>query len=148
MKWKTLVIALVLLLIIFSIAWLVIDIYEDNIGQKPTGPACSYDDPLKSYLNKDPNCTINFLCVKDKVPFSDECGCGCQLKVNTNESKTYCTPAQKSADFCFELYQPVCGWFSNEIQCLRYPCAGSYTNSCFACKDPKVEYWTSGDCPG
>jgi hypothetical protein len=108
---------------------------------------CNYNDSTKSYLNKAPNCAINFLCVKGKVPFSDECGCGCKLNETVSESKTYCTPEQKSAEVCFEIYQPVCGWFNNDVQCVKFPCADTYVNSCFACKDSKVDYWTPGECP-
>ncbi len=59
-----------------------------------------------------------------------------------------CTEEQKAAEVCFEIYMPVCGWFNQSIQCIRYPCAGTYTNSCFACMDPKVDRWTEGQCPG
>ena len=43
-----------------------------------TSPGCNYDDPGKSYINKNPNCIINFLCIQGRAAFSDECGCGCK----------------------------------------------------------------------
>jgi len=62
--------------------------------------------------------------------------------------KHYCTESQKKADVCIQLYQPVCGWFDPEkMQCVKYPCAQTFSNSCFACVDEKVLYWTEGECP-
>ncbi len=60
---------------------------------------------------------------------------------------TKCSPASKKAKFCIELYKPVCGWFNEDIKCVKYPCAQTYSNECFACRDKKVEYWTEGECP-
>jgi hypothetical protein len=68
--------------------------------------------------------------------------CGNQFEV-----LTYCSDESKMVDACIEIYQPVCGWSGPEIQCLKYPCASIYSNSCFACMDENVEYYTEGDCP-
>jgi len=60
----------------------------------------------------------------------------------------FCKDDQRDVDACIEIYQPVCGWFDSEqIQCIRYPCASTFPNSCFACQDSKVEYYTQGECP-
>jgi hypothetical protein len=59
----------------------------------------------------------------------------------------YCASKQRKADACIALYAPVCGWFDDSIQCVKYPCAETYSNSCFACMDEKVEYYTEGECP-
>jgi hypothetical protein len=40
---------------------------------------CDYNDPLKTYLKNETPCIINFLCIRDRVAFSDECGCGCKV---------------------------------------------------------------------
>jgi hypothetical protein len=64
-----------------------------------------------------------------------------------NLTKNYCTQEQRNADACIEIYQPVCGWNNENIQCIRYPCAQTYSNSCFACIDENVAYWTEGECP-
>lgn len=61
--------------------------------------------------------------------------------------RAYCTPESREVDACIEVYEPVCGWFSQEVQCLVYPCAVTYSNSCKACMDEAVEYWTEGECP-
>ena len=67
---------------------------------------------------------------------------------NPGEQKNYCTPKQKNAQVCSEIYAPVCGWFdSSRIQCIKYPCASTYSNSCFACQNLDVSYWTKGECP-
>lgn len=64
------------------------------------------------------------------------------------ETKTYCTSEQRNVDACIEIYQPVCGWSNENIQCLKWPCASTYSNYCFACVNEDVEYYTEGDCPG
>ena len=59
----------------------------------------------------------------------------------------HCSAESRTADVCYDLYKPVCGWFNQSIQCFKYPCAATYSNECFACQDPKVAYWTEGECP-
>ena len=49
--------------------------------------------------------------------------------------------------FCAANYEPVCGWFNSSIKCFAYPCAQTYSNSCYAAKDEKVDYYTLGECP-
>ena len=62
------------------------------------------------------------------------------------EDKVYC-PEEKGGDFCIQEYKPVCGWFNENIKCIKYPCAETFSNSCFACLNEDVEYWTDGECP-
>lgn len=59
----------------------------------------------------------------------------------------YCTSESRNAQVCPEIYGPVCGWFNSNVNCIKYPCAAEYENSCRACADNKVEYYTSGACP-
>ena len=69
---------------------------------------------------------------------------------NQNESskQNYCAAEQRKGEMCIELYKPVCGWFDPaRIQCIKYPCAQIFSNSCSACHDGKVLYWTGGECP-
>ena len=112
---------------------------------------CDYEQEDKNYIGKSQEeCSrIKFVCEPSMEYFSDECGCGCRIKDNKGElSEHYCTPEQKKAEICIQIYQPVCGWFdSNQIQCTRYPCSQTFSNSCFACSDEKVLYWTEGECP-
>jgi hypothetical protein len=59
-----------------------------------------------------------------------------------------CTDEDRRADACIEIYQPVCGWYDvQEVQCVTWPCANTFSNSCFACLDEQVGYWTPGECP-
>jgi len=64
------------------------------------------------------------------------------------DDKYFCDLDQRLVDTCIEIYEPVCGWNDPErIQCIRYPCASTYSNSCFACVNEDVLYWTEGECP-
>jgi len=85
------------------------------------------------------------LCVEGMKFFSDETGCGCEI---VNDGKNFCPPESRNADLCITLYDPVCGWNDPEkIQCIKFPCASTYSNSCNACTNSDVLYWTSGVCP-
>ena len=87
-------------------------------------------------------------CENGTEVFFNECGCGCGPASDADETeKTSCEPSQREAEACIELYQPVCGWFNSSIQCVVYPCAQTYSNTCFACMEDQVEYWTPGECP-
>lgn len=67
---------------------------------------------------------------------------------NGNGEERFCSPESRNADACALIFEPVCGWFDGtKIQCIKYPCAGNYSNSCLACMDKRVLYWTEGDCP-
>ena len=59
-----------------------------------------------------------------------------------------CTSESRNPDGCLQIYKPVCGWFDPEkIQCVKYPCASTYSNICEACLDENVAYFTDGECP-
>ena len=91
---------------------------------------------------------ISILCTPDREYFSDETGCGCELKKDSEVQRINCTEESRNADACIEIYQPVCGWNDPEkIQCIKFPCASTYSNSCFACADENVLYYTKGVCP-
>ncbi len=111
------------------------------------GPNCEFAPcPDKTYVSTDlEKCMIiRYQCDEGMVPFSDSIGCGCEAELEKN----YCTPESRLADACITLYQPVCGWFSSDVMCIKYPCAIDVGNSCEACKHENVEYWTEGLCPG
>lgn len=60
----------------------------------------------------------------------------------------FCSPESRLAEACALVYQPVCGWSDPEkIQCFAFPCADNYSNSCLACLNENVLYWTEGNCP-
>jgi len=70
--------------------------------------------------------------------------CGSETKV---EEKQYCAPESRNVDACTMDYNPVCGWFNSNVNCVKYPCAITASNVCGACRNPDVEYWTPGECP-
>ena len=52
--------------------------------------------------------------------------------------KLFCPPESRNVESCIEIYQPVCGGDSAEKT--------TYSNSCFACMDENVLYYTKGVC--
>jgi|TARA_Y100000034_G_scaffold110100_1_gene141955 hypothetical protein len=66
----------------------------------------------------------------------------------SDEEKVYCTPEQREMSGCNRRLDPVCGWSDPaKIQCVKWPCATTYGNSCEACRDEMVLYYTEGECP-
>ena len=65
---------------------------------------------------------------------------------DNNLTKNYCSYENRKGSSCIQLYQPVCGWFNESTECIKYPCAQTYSNSCFACQDEKVDYWIDREC--
>ena len=64
------------------------------------------------------------------------------------EEKQFCSDDSRNADACITLYDPVCGWSDpDKIKCIKFPCASTYSNSCNACKNLDVLYFTKGECP-
>lgn len=90
---------------------------------------------------------IKFMCVEGMKPFFDDKGCGCMTDedyVPADMERFNCTVR---SEICTQEYAPVCGWFNSSIQCIKYPCAVTAGNSCGACANPSVEYYTIGECP-
>lgn len=69
--------------------------------------------------------------------------------VTFNDKKHFCSNDSRNIySMCITLYDPVCGWSNpDKIQCIKFPCASTYPNSCNACKNSEVLYWTKGKCP-
>ena len=120
--------------------------FSDSCGYgcKPVEePACDYEK--QEYHGKSPaQCaTIRFKCAEGQEYFSDDCGCGCRAA-----SERYaCNPAGPAMTLCTMDYKPVCGWFRENISCITYPCAQTFSNDCAACQSADVAYWTAGACP-
>jgi hypothetical protein len=58
-----------------------------------------------------------------------------------------CTPEQREAEACIEIYAPVCG--AVQVECVTTPCdpvPQTYPNSCFACAEDRVISYTEGQC--
>lgn len=66
---------------------------------------------------------------------------------SAEEDKISCTPEMRNIASCTAIAMPVCGYFSQDVQCIKAPCAQNYGNFCEACADLKVEFWTEGECP-
>lgn len=76
-------------------------------------------------------------------------GPDCEFEECSSElERFYCDESSREADVCIEIYEPVCGWFnSSKVNCVDYPCAVDFSNSCFACQNSDIEYFTKGTCP-
>ncbi len=64
-----------------------------------------------------------------------------------NSERVYCDSQSRNTQACIQIYEPVCGWFKKEIRCTKYPCAETFSNSCFACLNNDVEFYTNKTCP-
>lgn len=58
----------------------------------------------------------------------------------------YCAPESRDIE-CDESQDVVCGWFTDQEATCEGPCVKIFVNTCQACSDSRVEYWTQGDCP-
>ncbi|MFP4567704.1 MAG: PspC domain-containing protein [Candidatus Woesearchaeota archaeon] len=54
-----------------------------------------------------------------------------------------CLPEDRVADFCIELYDPVCGFKDAHSFNLG---GSTFSNSCFACQNPNIYYYVLGEC--
>lgn len=71
----------------------------------------------------------------------------CPGETPTQSKTINCTPDQKGADACIEIYAPVCA--SVQIQCITTPCEPiekTFSNSCFACSGYSVDSYVEGEC--
>ena len=67
-------------------------------------------------------------------------------KLSDNQSKkNKCS--SDITDVCTMEYNPVCGWYDNTVNCIKYPCASTYSNPCAACRNDNIAYYTMGECP-
>ena len=69
-----------------------------------------------------------------------------EIKEET-KTTTRCPEEARGADFCIEIYKPVCGKVN--ILCFTEPCEPIYetfSNLCYACKNRLVESYTDGEC--
>lgn len=109
---------------------------------------------VKNYMSYDREAClrIKFACAPGYEYFADEKGCGCkvhgpEMMPEENKSEVICTPESREGEVCPTIHQPVCGWFNQSIQCIRYPCAVTFGNSCEACHSHEIAYYTNGECP-
>lgn len=75
------IIILINILLLIALIILLINLFTIPLYQPHTNSTmCDYNNPDKTYLKTTTPCVINFLCIKDKVAFSDNCGCGCKTQ--------------------------------------------------------------------
>jgi len=48
---------------------------------------------------------------------------------------------------CPQIFTETCGWLNSEVMCIEPPCSVEGQNVCELCKNPQVEFVTSGKCP-
>ena len=139
---RTLMTASILVaIIVICIAFIyILTQYYPDFGQQ------TRQDKLYILKSQAECATIKYVCKIGFVPFQDEVGCGCE-KAQDTEERTLCDPGSRNAQFCTADYNPVCGWFNDNLKCIKYPCAQTYSNSCEACKNTEVSYYTKGECP-
>lgn len=84
-----------------------------------------------------------YTCQKGMEKFFDESGCGCKKKVYT---KRFCEEKDRTA-ICTNEDNSACGWLDQGPSCREPPCVNQYKNSCKACINEEILYWTEGECP-
>ncbi len=70
-----------------------------------------------------------------------------QTPSDNNKQKINCLPEQRLSDYCIEIYKPVCGY--RQVQCVTTPCnpvPETFSNSCTACSDDMILFYTEGEC--
>lgn len=116
---------------------------SDGSSVERTGPNCEFSTCPEPKV-----CTQETkICPDGSI--SERIGPNCEFRACPAEGKlvTNACIADNRGKSCPEDYTPVCGWFNQSIQCIKYPCATTYSNSCEACNDLKIDYWTEGPCP-
>jgi hypothetical protein len=118
-----------------------------------TNESCVKDSDCETpfeYLIRS-NCPYTSLCLSGKCnvicPNYDGRVLPGENDTEAGKVKNYCSAKQKAAQVCAEIYEPVCGWFNENIKCFKYPCASNYGNKCIACSQENVAFWTEGECP-
>jgi len=122
--------------------------FENNelkwIQDAPGGIVTSADGTL---TNEGLNTLLDNLQSRFKIEVNNRGEINNILDLIEEKVKVFCNDEDRKGDFCITLYDPVCGWSDpDKIKCITYPCASTYSNSCFACQDENVLYWTQGEC--
>jgi hypothetical protein len=71
----------------------------------------------------------------------------CPVSGGGSSVSVNCTPEQRQAEACIEIYAPVCG--AMQVECVTTPCnpvPQTFPNSCFACAEDRVISYTEGVC--
>lgn len=76
-----------------------------------------------------------------------QCRAGGRTFVEEIKDRIFCTDKQRQADFCAQVYDPVCAKVN--VQCIKAPCYPvdeTFSNACEACKNALVESYIGGEC--
>lgn len=57
-----------------------------------------------------------------------------------------CRPSQRNADVCTSEHSPVCGYRNFPENCDAEVCQETFSNSCNACSNTEILYYTPGPC--
>lgn len=119
----------------------------------PSTPPSDGDTPVESPVEDPVMCPMDAkMCPDGSFVGRTAPSCAfapCPNEMPTSPEEIVCTPEQREAEACIEIYAPVCA--SYQVQCVTTPCnpvPKSYPNSCFACADNNVISYTEGGvCP-
>ncbi|KAL4431919.1 hypothetical protein ABPG74_012731 [Tetrahymena malaccensis] len=100
----------------------------------------SFDQLEQSYKTFSNKCEA---CISGQIEFYASGECELYPK-----QAIFCNPDDSLNDSCIELYKPVCGVFDNYVISLDQSLSQTYSNSCFACIDEHVSYYTPQSCEG
>ncbi|NUM25846.1 MAG: hypothetical protein HUU49_04495 [Candidatus Buchananbacteria bacterium] len=70
------------------------------------------------------------------------------LPTTPSTDRIKCQDAQREAEVCAEIYQPVCAKVN--VQCIKAPCPPidqTFSSACHACRNSLVESYVEGECP-
>ncbi|MCK5593900.1 MAG: hypothetical protein KAI18_01520 [Candidatus Aenigmarchaeota archaeon] len=104
---------------------------------------CPIDDMTLDKIDSFETCAAAGNPIMESYP--RQCRAGDQTYVEDISVK--CTAEQRDVDACITLYEPVCATVN--IQCITAPCnpiKETFSNSCFACRNPLVESYVPGEC--
>lgn len=71
----------------------------------------------------------------------------CNSDFEVVETESVCAETSRNVDVCAEIYQPVCA--EVQVECITTPCdpvKKTYSNSCEACKNNRVETFVADAC--
>ncbi|MDP4039424.1 MAG: hypothetical protein Q8P57_02490 [Candidatus Pacearchaeota archaeon] len=121
---------IVLILISLTLIFLLMNYSIPKVDRVCTADAMICSDGSSVGRNPDNNCEFY------------ECP-----SVGEEGEKIFCDEESRNAEICEQSYIPVCAWFDPEkIQCIKYPCAETVSNGCYACSNDNVLYYTKGEC--
>jgi len=122
------IVVVLIVLVIFAANYFVDDSVSVDAGE------CDYSSGKYIGRNSDECSRVQVLCIDGFERFDNECGCGC------DPVSTFCSDEDRGVDACIEIYQPVCGYDSNDR------IVKTFSNTCFACLEENVAYWADGEC--